>query len=202
MRHGEVDNPGDVLYGRLPGFQLTKRGHNMARQAAAELERAARPVSALIVSPLQRTRQSADPIGRAFNLQARVDERIIEPHNYFEGKAHSARRNPCHWHKLWNPWRPSWGEPYASIAARIRQAMDDAWVLPGEGDVVLVSHQSPIWMAHLSIAGTALAHNPAARRCELSSITSFQKNGETWREISYRTPAGHLRVEAEDKGAV
>ena len=26
MRHGEVDNPNGVLYGRLPGFGLTELG--------------------------------------------------------------------------------------------------------------------------------------------------------------------------------
>ena len=33
MRHGEVDNPDGVLYGRLPGFGLTELGHAMAARA-------------------------------------------------------------------------------------------------------------------------------------------------------------------------
>ena len=36
MRHGEVDNPDGVLYGRLPGFGLTELGHAMAARAARE----------------------------------------------------------------------------------------------------------------------------------------------------------------------
>ena len=37
MRHGEVDNPNGVLYGRLPGFGLTELGHSMAARAAEYL---------------------------------------------------------------------------------------------------------------------------------------------------------------------
>jgi broad specificity phosphatase PhoE len=32
LRHGEVDNPGKVLYGRLPGFRLSELGEQMARR--------------------------------------------------------------------------------------------------------------------------------------------------------------------------
>jgi broad specificity phosphatase PhoE len=39
IRHGEVHNPGGVLYGRLPHFHLTEAGHEMARMAAEELKR-------------------------------------------------------------------------------------------------------------------------------------------------------------------
>ena len=35
VRHGEVDNPGGVLYGRIPGFGLSELGHRMAEAAAA-----------------------------------------------------------------------------------------------------------------------------------------------------------------------
>ena len=37
MRHGEVDNPEGVLYGRLPGFGLTGLGHEMVRLSAEHL---------------------------------------------------------------------------------------------------------------------------------------------------------------------
>ena len=34
MRHGEVHNPGGILYGRLPGYHLSTLGHQMALQVA------------------------------------------------------------------------------------------------------------------------------------------------------------------------
>ena len=37
LRHGEVHNPDGVLYGRIPGYHLSERGHEMARRVAAHL---------------------------------------------------------------------------------------------------------------------------------------------------------------------
>jgi broad specificity phosphatase PhoE len=34
VRHGEVHNPGRVLYGRLPGFGLSDLGTRMAQASA------------------------------------------------------------------------------------------------------------------------------------------------------------------------
>ena len=111
-------------------------------------------------------------------------------------------RKSCERHRYWNPFRPSWGEPYRQIADRVRAAMNDAWESTRDGDIVMVSHQSPIWMAHLDIAGKPLFHNPSSRRCELSSITTFEQRGERWFEVDYRTPAAGLTDDAVDVGAV
>lgn len=207
MRHGEVDNPEGVLYGRLPGYELSPLGHRMAEAAAETLSAAGRPVSALIASPLERAQQSARPISRAFDLEIAMDERIIEPSNDFEGQVKSGRGsamlNPRYWYRYRNPFRPSWGEPYRSIVSRTRAAMDAAWdAADGEGDIVMVSHQAVIWLAHLDIAGKALFHNPARRRCELSSITSFERREDGWVEVDYRTPAAGLMAGSVDVGAV
>ncbi len=201
MRHGEVDNPRRVLYGRLPGYALSANGRAMARSAAEHLHAAARPVSALVASPLQRTRESAEPFTALFDLAPRLDERVIEPTNVFEGRRMKrALVNPLNWWHLRRPARPSWGESYASIAARMREAMDAAWNEAPEGDVVIVSHQAPIWIAHLDIAGEALRHDPRSRRCALSSVTSFARVDGRWTETDYAEPA--RTVGAVDVGAV
>lgn len=206
VRHGEVHNPEGVLYGRLPGYRLSELGHQMAEAAALELAGSDRAVAKLIASPLERAQQSARPIASAFSLEIATDERIIEPTNAFEGQKGSGPdsdfKKPRYWHRYWNPLRPSWGEPYRSIAARVREAMNDAWESTRGGDIVMVAHQSPIWIAHLDVAGKALFHNPASRRCELSSITTFEKRGERWFEVDYRTPAAGLLGGATDVGAV
>lgn len=206
VRHGEVHNPDLVLYGRIPGFRLSERGHRMAEAAALELAGSDRKVAKLYASPLERAQESAGPIASALSLDIATEDRIIEPTNFFEGMVNSgpdaAFKKPRYWHKFVNPFRPSWGEPYRQVAARVREAMDDAWESTRGGDIVMVSHQSPIWMAHLDVAGKALFHNPASRRCELSSITSFEKRGERWFEVDYRTPAAGLLDDAVDVGAV
>ena len=69
VRHGEVYNPQRVLYGRLPNFRLSDDGRAMAQQAADHVKRLGRPVTALYASPLQRTRESAEPFTAAFGLE-------------------------------------------------------------------------------------------------------------------------------------
>ncbi|WP_022882282.1 histidine phosphatase family protein [Gryllotalpicola ginsengisoli] len=208
VRHGEVYNPDHVLYGRLPDFHLSPLGRQMAQAAADDLVARNRPVAALIASPLLRAQESAAPIGAAFGLAAVTEPRIIEPANHFEGKVMAkAVRNPLNWPWLINPARPSWGESYRSIADRMLAAMTDAFELPPladdePGDVVMVSHQLPIWIAHLAVAGERFMHDPRQRRCELSSITTFERHGDRIVEVGYSDPAAPLQPAAVDVGAV
>ncbi|MFB7845288.1 histidine phosphatase family protein [Microbacterium sp. NPDC056052] len=190
VRHGEVFNPGRILYGRLPGYHLSDAGRRMAQAAADHVAAMGRPVTALRCSPLERTQESAEPFTSAFALDAVLDERIIEPWNVFEGtQMRRALLNPWNWRHLRRPSVPSWGEPYSSVAARMRDAMDEAWHEAAGGDVVFVSHQAPIWITHLSVAGLPLRHDPRTRRCALSSVTSFERVGDVWREVAYAEPA-------------
>jgi broad specificity phosphatase PhoE len=113
-----------------------------------------------------------------------------------------AVRNPLNWFALRNPRLPSWGEAYRSISDRMLAAVTDAWESTPEGDVVLVSHQLPIWMVHSTVTGTAFPHDPRKRRCALSSITTLERRGDTFAEVLYRDPAAGLATAATDVGAV
>lgn len=202
VRHGEVHNPQRVLYGRLEGFGLSDLGHRMA--AAAVIGLAGHPVTALYASPLQRAHESAAPWAEAFGLDIRTDDRIIEPTNRFEGKRMTSRTiaDPRHWHLLRNPRLPSWGEPFVDVAARVLAAMHDARATVDTGEVVMVSHQLPIWMAHRALTGEPLHHDPRKRRCSLSSITSFAWNDGRFAEIGYQERGADLLSDATDLGAV
>jgi broad specificity phosphatase PhoE len=203
VRHGEVHNPERILYGRLENFGLSERGHQMASRVADTLQ--VRPIVKVISSPLQRARESAEPIAQALGLGIDIDERLIEADNVFEGTRLSVKNvvtHPATWPHFRNPWQPSWGEPYRAIADRMMAAAEDALHSIDEGEVVLVSHQLPIWMLHKWIAGIPLPHIPGSRRCTLSSVTSVRKVGERWKEESYREPASALLEEAIDLGAV
>lgn len=201
MRHGEVYNPDRVLYGRLPNFALSAEGRRMAAAAAAHLRGLDRPVSALYASPLQRTRESAEPLTAAFGLTPIIDERVIEPTNVFEGKQmRRAVLSPANWRYLRDPSIPTWGEPYLEVVQRMDAAMRDAWGQEDCGDVVIVSHQLPIWVTHLAVAGEPLRHDPRKRRCALSSVTSFERRGREWVEVDYAEPA--VTAGSVDVGAV
>lgn len=203
VRHGEVDNPERILYGRLEGFGLSKRGHQMARRTASAL--ATRPVARIISSPLQRAVESAAPLVKKTGIALEIDERLNEGINVFQGTRLTASRiftDPSVWPLLRNPWRPSWGEPYKEISARMLALAEEAYESVDEGEVVLVSHQVAIWVLHRSISGIPLSHLPNQRRCSLSSVTSFRKIAGRWREENYREPAADLLRDAIDMGAV
>jgi broad specificity phosphatase PhoE len=203
VRHGEVFNPDHVLYGRIPGFGLSALGKLMAKESADS--KIGHPITRLYGSPLQRTQESAAPWSSNFGLGIITDERLIEPWNDFEGTAGfgaKALRNPRLWPKLRNPLKPSWGEPYVSIVARMMAVIEDAWNATEHGEVALVSHQLPIWMVHRELTGARLFHDPRKRRCALSSITSLAREGDGFVEVDYQDPAAALQSSAIDLGAV
>jgi len=205
VRHGEVHNPEGVLYGRLPNFGLSQLGHKMALAAAEEIKTEGRRIVRLYCSPLQRTRESARPFTKIFGLEAISDERFLEPTNVFEGKVLSPGRllvQPHRWFHFRNPSRPSWGEPYANVVARMTEGILEAAHAVESGDIVIVSHQLPIWMMHSAVTGRKLPHNPTQRRCTLSSITSLEIQDGKLVEVAYREPAKGLTKSAIDVGAV
>ena len=205
VRHGEVDNPNGVLYGRLPNFALTTLGRQMAEASATELASSKANITRLFSSPLLRTLQSARPISEELNLSVSTENQIIEPTNIFEGKKvglATVSANPAYLLKLYNPFQPSWGEPYKQIVSRMTEALRRAWDQTPSGEIVMVSHQLPIWSLHLAASGKPLWHDPRSRRCDLSSITSFEFRNNKLVEVDYRDPAKSLRTKAVDSGAV
>ena len=202
VRHGEVFNPDGVLYERLPGFSLSEHGRTLALSAVTAIDH--KRVTGLLVSPLQRTKESVAPWEVATGLTAVEDDRVIEPWNEFRGLNLRGGRTlllrPDLWRFLVNPSVPSWGEPYIDIADRMLAAMWHASESVDGGDVVIVTHQLPIWAAHLKLAGERLAHNPTKRRCALSSVTSFDVHPTGFVESGYWEPRGVNA--ATDSGAV
>lgn len=209
VRHGEVFNPTGVLYERIPGFHLSELGHEMAAAAAAQLASEDREIVKLLASPLQRTQESAAPVAKTFGLEIEHEHRVIEPWNKFAGHkmgGSAVLKKPSLALHLYNPQKPSWGEPYREIAQRMQDAALSAWDSVDSGDVVFVSHQLPIWMLYRSSQGIALPHDPRNRRCSLSSITSFEVVDGKLVEVDYREPGLELARErsqaAKDGGAV
>jgi broad specificity phosphatase PhoE len=206
LRHGEVHNPAGILYGRLPGYRLTPLGRQMAAVVAKWL--AGRDVTHLVSSPLIRAQQTAQPFADRFRLPIATDPQLTEGGNIFEGQrfgvGDGALRHPRIWWALRNPFRPSWGEPYAEIAARMAGALHAARVKAEGHEALCVSHQLPIWTLRRSVEGQRLWHDPRKRQCALASVTSFHFEGESMVRVEYAEPAGHLVAKApaaEEKGA-
>ena len=191
LRHGEVDNPGGIVYGRLPGYHLSENGRAMAAAAADYF--AERPVVALFSSPLERAQETARPVAERLGLAVVTDDRLIESWNHFEGLKFAvgdgALRQPAHWRRLVNPFRPSWGEPYREVTTRMFAMMETARLAATGQEAVCVSHQLPIWVTRRMAESKRLWHNPASRECALGSVTSFTYSGDRLTGVSYTVPA-------------
>ena len=190
IRHGRVENPDGILYGRLSGFHLAESGVRSAEARARAMVATGRRIDHLLSSPLERALESARPFAEHFDLPIQIRDELIEASSHLEGGHYDVSlkilTKPEAWKFLFNPLRPSWGEPYAQVAKRMMSELRFAADLPGTGDVVLVSHQLPIWMVHRAVHGQRLAHDPRRRRCALSSMTSITFDGAGFTELSYR----------------
>ncbi len=204
MRHGEVDNPRGILYGRLPGYRLSELGREMADAVAAYL--AGHDVTHVVASPLERAQETAAPIAEAHGISVSTDDRLIEAGSYFEGRTFGvgdgALSRPSVWPRLVNPFKPSWGEAYAQIASRMLGAIADAREAARGHEAVLVSHQLPVWTVRNRLEGRRLWHDPRKRECSLASLTSLTYAGEHLQSITYAEPAaGLLARPAKKAGA-
>lgn len=203
LRHGEVHNPEGVLYGRRDGFHLSDLGRQMAERVADLVKH--RDIVHLRSSPLERAQETAAPLAQARGLEVTLDDRVIESTNVFEGVgfgrgARTLLSTPHLWRYLWNPFKPSWGEPYKEIVSRMMAAVHDAREAAHGHEAVVVSHQLPIWTTRLSAEGRSFLHDPRNRQCTLCSLTSFHFVGDRIAQVSYSEPAGDL-IPRGDKSA-
>ena len=201
LRHGEVHNPTGVLYGRLEDFHLSDLGRAMAERVGERLS--SRDITAVYASPLERAQETASPIAAAHSLDIRTNADLIEAANVFEGQRVSVGdgvlRKPSTWRHLYNPFSPSWGEPYVDVAARMRAAIAVAREGARGHEAVCVSHQLPIWVARLDAEQRRFVHDPRKRQCSLASLTSLTFDDDRLVSITYSEPVADL-VERSSKG--
>ena len=155
VRHGETaGNAAGELLGRRES-PLTAKG----RSEAAALSSALGLVNRLVSSPLRRARDTAAAL--ELDVPVEVDERWIEV-DYGELEGRALKAVPP---ELWTRWRadpmfrPPGGESLAEVGVRVRGACDQLFARAGEGaravgDVVVVSHVSPIKAAVAWALGT------------------------------------------------
>jgi broad specificity phosphatase PhoE len=202
LRHGEVYNPTGVLYGRMPGYHLSDLGRQMAQRIADVISD--RDITQVVASPLERAQETGRPLALARGLDIVTDARVIESSNVFEGRRFSVGagvvRRPSVWRHLWNPFRPSWGEPYKAIVARMMAAVYDARDSARGHEAVVVSHQLPIWMTRLHVEDRMFLHDPRRRQCTLCSLTSLTFEGDTLTTLRYSEPAADL-IPVKDRHA-
>ena len=191
VRHGEVENPKGLIYGRLPGYNLSERGRRQAEGAAGRLAGAA--LGCVWASPLERAQETAQAIARPHGLEVVIDARLTESGSTFEGITRGVAtilRSPRHLWSMRNPWRPSWGETFDDIRARVLEAASEALSAAGGREVALVSHQTPVLVARLALARRRVPPWLARLPCQTGSVTTLVLDEGRLVEASYFAPPG------------
>jgi broad specificity phosphatase PhoE len=189
VRHGEVENPLGVIYGRLPGYHLSERGRRQAVAAAAQLQD--RDIGAIWASPMERAQETAQPIAESHGFDVITDERLNESLTKVEGVGRnwlSFLASPKHWWSLRNPMKPSWGESFSEIRDRMLSAIGEALAGGGGRDVVIVSHQTPVLVARLSLTNSRVPPWLALSSCVTGSVSTLVLKGGRVVSSSYFAP--------------
>jgi len=153
-RHGEVHNPGALLYGRLPRMRLTPEGLRQARALAEVL--AQRPIEAVYSSPLLRARRTAEVIVGALPSvdRLRIDRDLLEIQSAWEGEPLSALE-AIDWDLYSHP-RADTDESLHHIHARMCRWLSRVLRRHAGAEVVGVSHGDPILILVGSLQGLPL----------------------------------------------
>jgi len=151
VRHGENEYvKKGRLAGRLPGVHLNDTGRKQAEELAKTLENA--PIKAVYSSPLDRTRETAEPIARVKGLEIIPREGLIEVDF---GEWQDQTLKSLQKLKLWKvvQERPSMvrfpeGETFAGAQQRIVQELNALAAQHDPKDlIVCVSHSDLIKLA-------------------------------------------------------
>ncbi|MBV9282020.1 MAG: histidine phosphatase family protein [Chloroflexi bacterium] len=152
VRHAEVYNPRDIVYGRLPRFGLSERGRHQAEAAARFLD--ARPVSALYTSPLLRARQTARILTQYHStVVPRVARALIEVRTGFQGSPNTILKPGF---SFYEPRQHPDDETMQDVFDRMLRFLQRVARRHSGGTVVAVSHADPIAILRVGLEGRAL----------------------------------------------
>jgi broad specificity phosphatase PhoE len=141
VRHGEVNNPDGIIYGRLSNFGLTQNGKNQSEKTAEFL--ADKHIDAIYSSPLKRTKQTAEILQKKLDIpEIYYSDQILEVRTSYEGGKFS-KLDKLQSEVYLKPLDPS-DETLEQIAQRMMIFLHGV-INKNEGKhVVIVTHGDPI----------------------------------------------------------
>ena len=176
VRHGVTGTTGKVLPGRAPGLHLAPRGIAQAQRVAERLSELESAPSALYVSPLERTRETAAPIAAALHLRMKADRGLLEcDFGDWTGKTLASLRKRPEWRAVQHApstFRFPAGESFTEMQLRIWTTLERlARSHPGE-TIVVVSHADPIKAAVTYAQGVPLDlfQRTVISTCSISAV--------------------------------
>jgi ribonuclease H / adenosylcobalamin/alpha-ribazole phosphatase len=175
LRHGQTEFSTERRFAGRGDIALTDTGR---RQAAAAADRlTARGIDAIVTSPLQRARRTAESVAAATGAPLSVDDGLVEADfGKWEGLTfgEAAQR----WPDEMAAWlasadvAPPGGESLADAARRVVTALDRLLAAHERATLLLVSHVTPI----KTLACRALLAPPAAMfriHLDVASLTEI-----------------------------
>ncbi|GAC1319682.1 MAG: histidine phosphatase family protein [Chloroflexota bacterium] len=147
VRHAEVHNPRDILYGRLPRFRLSRTGVQQAHVTGRFL--ACRPVAAIYSSPLLRARQTAQ-IFSGYHPQAErhISKDLLEVKTAYQGSPNSIIKPGF---SFFEPLKHPCDESMEDVWTRMRRFLQSVTTRHPGATVVAVSHADPITIMRLGL---------------------------------------------------
>lgn len=154
VRHGQTHfNVEGRLPGQIAGVALTDEGRRQAHRAAVALS--ALPLSAIVASPLERARDTAEIIARGWALPVRLDPRLMDTDvgAWAGQKIEDVAKNDPNWKPFTeHPTEPPPGvESLAAVQTRAVAAVEAALDDPATGDYLVI-------VAHADVVKLIIAH--------------------------------------------
>lgn len=178
VRHGVVENPQSIRYGRLPGIHLDAIGRRHIESLGAFFVH--RRIQAIYASPLERTQQTATLIGLALpQVPIKLDDRLLEVKlaPTFEGKS-----DKMHFSYPMHPSRLA--ETSDQVRARLADFVEEKVIQHAGSEIIAVSHGDAIALyTSIAVFGDKnLIRDPYPN---YGSITSFAYIGLDVSEARY-----------------
>jgi probable phosphoglycerate mutase len=141
IRHGDTDALGRYIAGTAPGTPLNDAGRAQVAALVARLHDV--PLTAVVSSPLERTRQTADPIARDHGLDLEIDPALTElDFGSWTGATFASLASDAAWSRfnaLRSLTRAPCGELMLDVQRRAVSAVLDIRDRHSEGTVAVVS---------------------------------------------------------------
>ncbi|MFN0027656.1 MAG: MSMEG_4193 family putative phosphomutase [Acidimicrobiales bacterium] len=159
VRHGKTPSTGTTLPGRAKGLHLAPDGVKQANDAAKRIGKL-KNVTAVYASPLERTRETAAPIGTALGLKVKTEPGLLEcEFGEWTGRALKDLFKLPEWttvQRYPSGFRFPGGESFAEMQLRIVSTIERLCAAHPGQTVVVVSHADPIKAALAAAVGTHL----------------------------------------------
>jgi broad specificity phosphatase PhoE len=184
IRHAQADNPHDIIYGRLPGFGLSKLGKKQAKKLASFFS--CYPIKVIFSSPQLRCLETAKIISKKFpDIKIIVEKLLAEGEIGWEGKTKAQIIKSGQYEiYLKRPSLIQGKENFGDIANRAKIVTERILDKFSEQQVICVTHQDVIRSLRLLLTKQPIDLLNTFP-CEKGSITKFIFNGNKFKKIKY-----------------